>query len=200
MKPQKTQGVFKRLLNLGAGSAGYTAPDPLQSLPKDQLILMVKALQDQNLALHGAVSTQHDVANNALRMLGGMYQFMFGIVLTYIAALRNFKEAGNTKPIPSMWLAARVCEHFEHMFDTFPDITKLDIGPNKALIENLYQTAMRPLNRGSKLGVYLYGPEGQQAQEDPASALFGPAPRVPASQAPAEAVQEEAGEEDAAGE
>ncbi len=153
-KTRKTTGVFKRLLNLGA-EGGKAPLDPVKTMTRAQLEDVVRQMQEQNLALHGALTLQHEVANNALRLLGNLYQFMFGIVYAYVTALRNFKEAGNTKPIPAIWIASRVCETLESLFQSFPDMQRLDIGPNKDLIRNMFEIAMMKVNPGSNLGVYL---------------------------------------------
>lgn len=146
----------KRALDLSGPAVPPASPEQkaLLNAGRKELLAHITVLQQQNMALHGELSIQHEKSNQALRMLGSLYQFMFGVTYSYVEALRNFKEAGNNKPIPAVWLAARVCERFEEMFDKF-DVTALDMGPDKALLRNAYDIAGRPLNPGSKIAQYL---------------------------------------------
>ncbi len=151
----KAKGVIKRGVNLDNDL--QKVPDPFAGVNRTQLISFIAALQTKNAALHQELSVQHEKANQALRILGGVYNFMIGINYAYINTLQNFKDAGNEKPLPAFWLAARICDTFEALFDKF-DIEALDIGPGPELLKTVYKIANRPLNPGSKIGTYCQIP------------------------------------------
>lgn len=158
-RPQRARGTERRrAIDLSPDDSVKAPPSPEQqallSAGRKDLLAHIAMLQSQNMALHGELSIQHEKSNQALRMLGSQYQFMFGIIFAYMEALRNFKEAGNKGPIPTIWLAARVCETFEAFFERF-NVTEFDMGPDRDLLRNAFSIANRPLNPGSKIAAYL---------------------------------------------
>ncbi len=147
----KAKGVTKRGVSLD--NSLQKIPDPFAGVSRVQLIGIIAAEEMKNAAVQQELAVQHEKANQALRILGGVYNFMIGINYAYINTLQNFKDAGNEKPLPAFWLAARICDTFEALFDKF-DIEALDIGPGPELLKTVYKIANRPLNPGSKIGAY----------------------------------------------
>lgn len=153
-KPDKRRAT--QHINRKIEMADDEAPEqrnPLLDMKRSELLAYIAGLQSQNMALHGQLTISHERMNNALRVLGRVFQFLFGLVFAYMTVLRTYKEAGNEKPIPVFWIAARVCELYEKLFERF-DIKGMDLGPEAPMLVNLYSIANRHLNPGSLVADY----------------------------------------------
>lgn len=135
---------------------------------RKELLAEVIRLNNQVLALQAELTIEHEKTNAVVRMLSCIYDGLFHITSSYINALRTYKESGNDKPIPAMFIAARVCEVFETTFEKHPVIAH-GLGPDKTLLRNIYHTAHRGLDRKTNMGQYLFGvakEDNGDAQED----------------------------------
>lgn len=148
----RSKGLFRRILSMDDKPA--LPENPLLKMNRNELIGLIVDLQQTNLNLQYELTQQHERSNEAVRVIAALYNFIFGVLNEYIDALRHFKQAGNERPIPAMWFAARLCEQFEVLFDNF-DMSKLQFSPNKDLLSGIYRIANRPLNPGSKIATFL---------------------------------------------
>jgi hypothetical protein len=142
---------FKRLLSLEDNDA---APVKVEAMGRKELLAEVIRLNNQVLALQAELTVEHEKTNVVVRILSGIYDGLFHVLSSYMNALRTYKESGNDKPIPAMFMAARVCEIFENVFDNHPVIAH-GLGPDKNVLRSMYQIAQRGLNPQTNLGQYL---------------------------------------------
>lgn len=142
------------------------APAAWQNMSKKELLQNMMKLQAQNINLHSELTIQHEKANTALRIVRDFYVFMFRVVRQYIEVRDHYAAEGLNKPIPAIWLAARVCEVFDDIFDKHP-VALYELGPDKTLLKNMFQVSR--LNPGSKVQEYLSreaGNEETQKQDE----------------------------------
>lgn len=128
-------------------------PSPLLKLSKLELANLVMGLQNQNAALSAELTIQHERANEAARIVGDLYNFFFNLLHGYVGVLQVYREEHNGKQVPALWLAARMCEHFEVAFNTRP-LEHYGLGPDRIILKNLFTIARRPIAEG-RLKSYL---------------------------------------------
>ena len=146
---------------------------PYMQLGKPQLVELLLAAQEQNQNLQREISRQHAIENVMRRVLNVAYAFMFGIVHSYQEAAAEYRGREPEKVVPVMWLAARVCEQFEEMFNHHP-MAALGIAPERRYMQYVYKIANRKVNAASPLGDYMAEPkEAAPAAEAAADAVEG---------------------------
>lgn len=142
---------FKRLFGMGSEDA---IADPLSNMGRKELVLIAQKLQSDNTVLSQELSRQHERANEAVRVVSQLYTFLFSLVYAYIDAKAAFAESSPGKSMPAMWLAARILDAFDDLFEK-NDLKNLSIGPDPLHIAAMYKIADRKLNPGSKVGDYV---------------------------------------------
>lgn len=131
---------------------------PLLRLSKEELANIVQGLQNQNAALHAELTVQHERANESVRVIRDHYNFLFNTLHSYIGVLAHYREQPGAQgnAVPAMWLAARIAEHFEVIFNTRM-LEHYDIGPDRLILKNIYAVANRPIPEGNVKNYLLLG-------------------------------------------
>jgi len=132
-------------------------PHPFEHMGKKELMDALYNAHQQNLQLGAEITRIHENDNHMRRVLNNAYAFMFGIVHSYKEVADEYRSREAEKVVPTLWLAARVCEQFEDMYKHHP-MTDLAIGPERKYLRHVYKMAMRPINPTSKLGEFLEEP------------------------------------------
>lgn len=154
---------FKRILKVGRNKG---VENPLDIMNRRELRALAEKLQAENIALHSELTIQHERCNCALRVIRDLYNFMFEVVMSYVSALPEYRA--KEKPIPALWLAARVVERFMDLFDNHP-IHRLDIAPDKILLRNMVQVSMLKIDPDSQLAEYIDLKDEKEKPEAPAA-------------------------------
>lgn len=129
-----------------------TAPEKLN---KRQLLeAQNEELLARCTALDNELTIQHQRANDAVRALAATYTFLQQLQGSYMDAAKHYQE----KPVPNMWLAARVCDHFNLLFMD-ENFMRSGLAPKAETLRWLHQIAGRTTLPGTIIHNYMFPPQ-----------------------------------------
>lgn len=149
-------------------------------MSRKELLAGIAKLQADNLALHSELTIQHEKANVAVRIIRDLYIFVFRLLRQYVEVAQHYREENMAKPVPALWLAARISEEFMDIFDKHP-VAHYQLGPDKNYLKNVLDISRVKVNPGSSISLYLAMEESNVNEASAESKEQGQEPEASAS-------------------
>jgi len=137
MSQKTTPSLFKRLFSLEDKERA------LHTLGRKELLKELQDLQEYTTALASELSAQHERTNYALQVLTKFYDLVGKLVSLDMCSIST--EA-----------LKEVCTTFTELYEIYP-MVGLCLGPDRALIQVLFDRAGVEIEKDTPLSIYISG-------------------------------------------